>query len=158
MGVDYGKFAWKMSKMIADNIKDPSLCEWIQPQFTTTTKNDQAVASILMMSAMKTYFSYGCGTMCGLPSVTLLGVRGDWVKLEEKLERLPTFGEEVEQWYLLLKPVLRRFVKSFDEPESRDTIDFWQKIAHYYNGGSGPTYLSGKLLYCLEKINILMRR
>lgn len=143
-GVDWGKFSFKMSKIIADNIKDPSLREWILPSFTTTTKCDQAVASILMMSAMQKYFSYSCSLTCGLPSVTLLGEKQDWEKLEQKLERLPTFGEETAEWYTLLKPVVSRFVRSFDEPGSEDTLDFWQKIAHYYNNGSGPTYLCGK--------------
>ena len=83
------------------NIKDPSLREWILPTFTTTTKCDQAVASILMMSAMQKYFTYSCEVMCGLPSVTLLGRKEDWEKLEGKLERLPTFGEETAEWYTL---------------------------------------------------------
>lgn len=143
-GVDWGKFSFKMSKMIAENLKDPSLREWILPTFTTTTKCDQAVASILMMSAMQKYFKYSCCIFCGLPSVTLLGQKEDWEKLGEKLERLPTFGEETAEWYTLLKPVVGRFVKSFDEPDSEATKDFWQRIAHYSNGGSGPTYLSGK--------------
>ena len=53
-----------------------------------------------------------------------------------------TFGEEAGTWYGLLKPVLERFVKSFDEPEAEETKDFWQKIAHRSGGGSGPSYLS----------------
>jgi hypothetical protein len=149
LGVNWGKFAFKMSKMIADNIKDPSLREWILPTFTTTTKCDQAVASILMMSTMQKYFTYSISVCCGLPSVTLLGEKEDWMKLEEKLERLPTFGEETAEWYTLLKPVVRRFVRSFEEPNSEETKDFWQRIAHYSSGGSGPTYLSGMQPYWL---------
>jgi hypothetical protein len=75
-----------MSQMIANNIKDPSFREWILPSFTTTTKCDQAVASILMMSVMQKYFTYACGVCCELPSVTLLGEKKDWEKLEQKLE------------------------------------------------------------------------
>ncbi|CZR52789.1 uncharacterized protein PAC_02666 [Phialocephala subalpina] len=142
-GIDWGKFSFKMSKMIANNIKDPSLREWILPQFTTTTKVDQAVASILMMATLQKFFTYGCGITCGLPSVTLLGQKSDWEKLATKAERLVTFGDEPKQWYELLKPILARFVLSFDAPDSEETKDFWQKIAHYSGGGSGPTYLSG---------------
>lgn len=91
-GVDWGKFSFKISKMIANNIKDPSFREWILPGFTTTTKCDQAVASILRMSAMQKYFSYECVLYCGLPSVTLLGEKEDWEKLGQKLQRLPIFG------------------------------------------------------------------
>lgn len=79
-GIDWGKFSFKMTKMIAENTKDPSLREWILPQFTTTTKIDQAVASIIMMATLQQYFSYYCAITCGLPSVTLLGQKEDWGK------------------------------------------------------------------------------
>ncbi len=128
--------------MLAANIVDPSLREWILPCFSTTTKNDQAVASILMMATLKKFFSYGCGIMCGIPEVRLMGRKEDWEVLAEKAERLGTFGEEAERWSGLLGPVLRRFVTSFDEPEGEATKDFWQRIAHYSGGGSGPSYLS----------------
>jgi hypothetical protein len=144
--VDWGKFSFKMTKMIADNIKDLSLRQWILPQFTTTTKSDQAVASIMMMSTLQRYFTYGAGICCGLPSVTLLGEKEDWENLAVKAERLVTFGDEAVQWYDLLKPILARFVSSFEAPESQETRDFWQTIAHYSGGGSGPTYLSVRSL------------
>jgi len=113
------------------------------PTFTTTTKVDQATASIIMMSAMQKYFSYSCHTMCGLPSVTLLGQKRDWENILSRLERLKTFGDEPTQFYELLKPVVQKFVETFDEPESDTIKDFWQKISHYSGGGSGPTYLCG---------------
>jgi hypothetical protein len=141
-GVDWGKFSYKMTTMIADNIKDPSLREWMLPSFTTTTKIDQAVAAILMMSTLQKYFNYSanCCT-CGLPSVTLLGQKSDWERLATKAERLVTFGEEPKLWYGLLKPVLENFVSSFDTPDSAGTKDFWQKIAHR-QAGSGVSYLN----------------
>lgn len=80
--------------------------------------------------------------MCGLPSVTLLGSKSDWEDIAKRAERLTSFGEEPTQWSELLKPVLARFVKSFDDPDSEETRDFWQRIAHKQNMGSGPTYLS----------------
>lgn len=140
-GVDWGKFSYKMTKMIAENIKDPSLREWVLPCFTTTTKIDQSVAAILLMSTLQKYFVYSSGVCCGLPSVTLLGQKSDWEKIVTKAERLLTFGEETETWYGLLKPVLDNFVSSFDHPEAPETIEFWSKIVHY-QGGSGMSYLS----------------
>jgi hypothetical protein len=141
-GVDWAKVSVRMTGLIDENIKDRTLREWILPQFTTTTNTDTAVASILMMATMKKYFTYSVCTSCGLPSVTLLGHRSDWERLVTMAERLPTFGAEPTTWYGLLKPVLARFVTSFDAPEAEETKDFWQKIVHYANGGSGPTYLS----------------
>jgi len=131
-------------KKIEENIVDPTLRQWFMPAFTTTTKSDQATASIIMMSAMQKYFHYTCGVLCGLPSVTLLGQKRDWEEILARAERLKTFGEEPAMLYGLLKPVLTKFVETFDDPNSDDIRDFWQRIAHYSGGGSGPTYLSGK--------------
>lgn len=43
----------------------------------------------------------------------------------------------------MLKPVVSRFVQSFDDPTLAEVIDFWQRIAHFDAGGSGPSYYSG---------------
>lgn len=140
--VDWGKFSYKMTQLIAENVKDPSLREWIIPSFTTTTELDRAVAAIMMMATMQNHFTYSCSILCSLPSVTLLEEKSDWEDLAKRAERLVTFGEQPKQWYTLLEPVLARFVTSFDTPEAEETKDFWQKIAHYSGGGSEPTYLS----------------
>ena len=130
-------------KKLAENIVDPSLREWFLPAFSTTTKVDEATASIMLMSSMQKYFEYSCSTCCGLPSVTLLGQKKDWEKMLSRLERLKTFGEEPTRFGTLLLPVLKKFVETFDDPDSEEIRDFWQRIAHYVGGGSGPTYLSG---------------
>ncbi|OQV19509.1 hypothetical protein BV898_06497 [Hypsibius exemplaris] len=141
--VDFGNLAEQMGHLIQKNVIDPSLREWIIPNFTTTTSNDRIVSSVVMMATLKAYFSYKMSLMCGLPEVTLLGEREDWQKLLTRLDKLPSFGKETSQWATLLKPVLTRFVSAFDEPESKENKDFWQTIVHYESGGSGPSYLSG---------------
>ncbi|CAM6084376.1 unnamed protein product [Calypogeia fissa] len=132
-----------MGHLIQENVKDPELRDWIMPRFSTTTDNDRIVSSVMMMATLKAYFSYGCSLACGLPAVTMLGEKADWEKLLAKVDKLPSYGKQTAQWHALLKPVLAGFVHSFEEPDSQGTKDFWQKIAHYSGGGSGPTYLSG---------------
>jgi len=112
------------------------------PQFTTTTETDTVVASVLMMGALQKYFSYGARMACGIPSVTLLGVKEDWQTLLESLEKLRVLGNEPTQFYALLKPVLTRFVRTFDDPESDNIEDFWSRIAHE-SCGSGSHRISG---------------
>ncbi|GJJ78993.1 hypothetical protein EMPS_11352 [Entomortierella parvispora] len=141
--VDFGNLAKQMGELIQQNVVDPSLREWIMPEFTTTTENDTIVSSVIMMSTLKKYFSYRIVLRCGLPSVTLLGEREDWEKMLERIEKLKEYGEETTLWYSLLKPVLTGFVNTFNHPEAKATKDFWQKIAHHKSGGSGPSYLSG---------------
>ncbi|KAN0070194.1 protein of unknown function (DUF4419) domain containing protein [Elaphomyces granulatus] len=140
---DFAKMAGEMVGLIEENLVDPTFGEWVMPDFTTTTDIDRTVAAILMMGALQDYFAYKCKLGCGLPSVTLLGDKSDWDELLMRIELIPKLGPETAQWYQLLKPVLTRFVGTFDSPESSQTKDFWQKIVHYTSGGSGPSYLSG---------------
>jgi hypothetical protein len=58
-------------------------------------------------------------------------------------------GEEPALFAKLLKPILERFVASFDDPASPGIIKFWSTCAHE-TGGSGPYYLSGWVTaFCL---------
>ncbi|KAI4171513.1 MAG: hypothetical protein LQ343_004251 [Gyalolechia ehrenbergii] len=140
---DFGIFAKQMGELIEQNVKDPEIRRWMLPAFTTTTKNDVVVASILLMGATQKYFDYKIEFLCGLPSVTLLGNKADWELILARLEKLKEYGEEPTQFYTLLRPVVLRFVQSFEAPSSKETIDFWQRIAHHHAHGSGSAYYSG---------------
>jgi hypothetical protein len=141
--VDFGHLAERMTQLIQANVLDPELRTWIIPDFSTTTANDRVVSSIVMMATMKAYFSYTFSLACGLPQVTLLGKKSDWEKILVKIDKLKTYGEQTQHWHSLLKPVLTRFVRAFDDPHSEANKMFWQQIAHRTGGGSGPTFLSG---------------
>ena len=149
--VDFGKLAVEMTYQIEKNVLDPELRTWIMPAFSTTTTSDHVVAAILMMGALQRYFSYTMHLMCGMPSVTLLGERGDWELLVKKLDKIPQLGKEPAHFAELLMPVLQRFVVSFDEPEEEQTRKFWSRIVHQ-TSGSGPHYLSGWITaFCFWK-------
>jgi len=141
--VDFGHMARAMTDEIQKNVVDPSLRAWIMPEFSTTTTNDTTVCSIVMMATLKEYFSYKCSLSCGIPRVTLEGEKKDWENILERLEKLKDYGVQSIAWYHLLVPILSRFVKAFDEPNGNENVDFWQRVAHYHGGGSGPTWLSG---------------
>lgn len=141
--VDFGPLAMEMTKLIEKNVVDPELRTWIMPEFSTTTDSDRVVAAILMMGAMQKYFSYTIALLCGIPSVTLLGEKEDWVQMAGKLDKITQLGDEPATFVRLLKPVLQRFIMSFDDPTSPEMVDFWSRCANKHSGGSGPTYLSG---------------
>jgi hypothetical protein len=140
--VDFGHMAKAMTEKLRENINDPSLVEWILPKFSTTSNNDIVVSAVLMMSIMKKYFSYRFHLSCGIPKVTLEGDKEDWEELLRRIEKLKEFGEQPTWWYNLLYPVLSRFVRAFDDPDSKENIEFWQRIVHWRNM-SGDAILSG---------------
>ena len=141
--VDFGNLARRMvDEQIVKNIKDPSIADWLIPKFTTTTENDRIVASISMMATLQSYFESMCFTMCGLPSITLLGTVDDWKLLRSKVDRLLEFDTKnglMKKWLKLLTVVLDEFVET---KCGVDNMEFWDRICHY-EGGSGVAYLSG---------------
>ncbi|KAI0027230.1 hypothetical protein K488DRAFT_81197 [Vararia minispora EC-137] len=139
---DFGAMAQLFTKEIDKHVVDPVLRDWILPRFSTTTPNDTVVASVLMMATLKAYFEYSSFIACGIPRVTLEGEKGDWEELLRRAEKLSEYGDEPTRWHALLRPVLSRFVRAFDEPDSEENIDFWLKVVKY-NSMSGGDTLSG---------------
>jgi len=43
------------------------------PEFSSITPQENIAIKVTVMDACKSFFSYGCGTFCGFPSVTLEG-------------------------------------------------------------------------------------
>jgi hypothetical protein len=147
--MDLEAFALKMTGLIAENIKDPSLREWMMPSFTTTTATDKMVASIIMMGSMQKYFMYFLDITCGIPSVTLLGEKRDWVEILDRLEFLNTFNghEQLQLWYGILKPIVTHFVRTFDAPGSPEIVRFWEQTVHHYITDYGADkYITGWIL------------
>ncbi|KAK3695834.1 hypothetical protein B0T22DRAFT_373112 [Podospora appendiculata] len=140
--IDYADFAKQMTHLLQENVLDPDLRAWIMPDFSTTTDNDLVVASILMMGSLQAYFTYFCVTSCGIPSVTLLGERADWEKLLGRLDGLPRLGKEPTTFATLLRPIIRRFIASFDNPADSELLDFWARSVDVEEG-SGADTLSG---------------
>ena len=104
-----------------------------------------------MMGTLQKYFTYRFTVHCGIPSMTLLGERSDWEDILARLEKLKTLGNEPTYWYHLLKPVVTRFVMTFDKPASPEITDFWTRIIHR-KGGSGIDRITGWLTaFCLWK-------
>lgn len=142
---DFGYLALQMTDLLAKNVNDPNLRDWVMPDFSTTTYHDKVVGAVLFMGAMQAYFSYHMTITCGLPSVTLLGELEDWLKIEKRLEMIPQLGKEATHFANMLRPVLRHMILTFEEPASDEVNSFWNRIVHHNHVGSGTDFLSGWL-------------
>lgn len=141
--VDLGRLAVSLTQQMEKHLLDSGLRDWIMPSFTTTTETDTVTAAIIMMGAMQKYFGYTMSLICGLPSVTLLGEKGDWIDIRQRIDKLVHFGKEPEQFATLLSPILDHFISTFENVDDPKIIEFWTKIADRQGNGSGPSYLSG---------------
>ena len=139
----YDELAKKFTAAIGKNLKDPSIADWITPDFSTTTDTDRVAASISLMATVQAYFDFKMCLMCGLPSVQLEGTVEDWEVLVAKANRLTEFDTEeklMAKWHGMLMPVLGEMLET---KQGIDNMDWWQRVCTYSGGGSGPTYLSG---------------
>ncbi|PKS08746.1 hypothetical protein jhhlp_004799 [Lomentospora prolificans] len=153
---NYATFANLMKDKIGENVNDPTLVDWIIPDFSTTTQEDKTIAAVVFMGAMQKYFEYyfDCAT-CGIPNITLLGKKQDWISLQRRVDKMLQWGREAEMYHRLLTPILRHMVLSFDDPTSEAVTSFWAKIVsktrpNMMSGGRGPYttgWLSGIFLW-----------
>jgi len=117
-------------RMFRRKITKQEFIDWAIPAFSTTSVDDQAAAAIVVMGQVKGYVNNPVQTGHGIPSVTLHGTKEDWKDILSRIEALPDYGDEPSRWFHLLRPVLQRFVNSFDDPDAKSTTDFWQKMIY----------------------------
>jgi hypothetical protein len=90
----FSGFVDQMTNAMQERIVDNELRTWVLPDFATTREREKIVVSTTFMGAISKYFKYRMeGTGCGLPSVTLLGEREDWVKILEKLPKIKSLDQ-----------------------------------------------------------------
>ncbi|MCJ1331359.1 hypothetical protein MMC10_008049 [Thelotrema lepadinum] len=142
---DFGFLAVQMTELIAKNVINPELREWVLPSFTTTTADDKVIGAVLFMGAMQSYFSFKLTVACGIPSVTLLGEVTDWMDILKRLDKIDLLGEEPRQFASMLRPIIQHMILSFESPTSGEVVQFWNTIVHRHVLFSGTDYLSGWL-------------
>jgi hypothetical protein len=113
----FAEFSDKLSEYIGEK-RDLIVCN-----FSTTTPMDKTVSELVLMESMKNYFSYTCMTMCGIPEITLLGTKEDWVNIKQRVKDISQF--ELEWWTSKLEPLLDEFIAVFDDKINRS---FWSSI------------------------------
>jgi len=132
------------SKQIREHI-GASVHDAIAGAFSTTDRVSQAAHEIVLMSAMKNYFSFGMSTCCGIPHISLRGDRDDWVAIRQRAEQLGSLmmPDFASKWLGVLLPVLDEFIAAYD---GQVNYGFWQsmvKLRHTGGGSGSYSFISG---------------
>jgi hypothetical protein len=127
---DVGSMAEKIIPLMEEHMAGKDVRDWLLPNFSTTTDDDRAISSMVMMATMKHYFSYVMRGGCGFPSVTLQGEASDWEGILKRLDKFADYGTEPAAWSLLLKPIIKRFIATFFLPDSSELKEFWMHAVH----------------------------
>jgi hypothetical protein len=99
--------------------------------FSTTGQVERIASKIVLLGALKQYFSYSLVEfICGIPRVELEGTVADWQQIIERLEGFSGLG--LDWWLTPLKSVLEKFPAAF-----RGEISpvFWRSIYRKYQPG-----------------------
>ncbi|KAN0028209.1 hypothetical protein ACTFIV_010047 [Dictyostelium citrinum] len=142
LNAPFDEITIEISNQIQSLIKDPSLKDWIIPNFTTTKETDKVAFSIVLMSTLKDYFKYTILTACGLPQVTLHGEVSDWINLKERVLGLLKFdliNKQMTRWCKFLIPIMDKFIES---ARGNPDTTWWNQIANLHQKSGGP-YLTG---------------
>ncbi|TFK73445.1 hypothetical protein BDN72DRAFT_181362 [Pluteus cervinus] len=140
----------ELNDKIKANLKDTAIFEWLTPNFTTTTQIDKVAAQVSVMSIMSKYFRYEVSFLCGIPTITLDGIKDDWITLRNKLDRLKSLDETaLSQWHTLLVPIFDNFIAAFDG--EIDVSGHWahmvKHIAEEDAYFPGPGHITGWIGY-----------
>lgn len=112
----------------------PANHSMIVSDFTTTGPVERAASEVVLMDAMKSYFEYGCMTMCGIPNIELLGTVEDWEKLRSKVNGWVFEGRaELSWWTTPIKRILDEFVQAAKGVVNKE----WWESFYKENGGLG---------------------
>jgi hypothetical protein len=107
---------------LADEV-NPGLIQAMTDKFSTTGETEHAAHCVAAMDSFSRYFDFELLSICGIPSITLLGTAEDWRAVHERFRVLAEHG--LQWWAKRLEPVLEHFVRT---AEGNTDPSFWRCI------------------------------
>jgi len=140
--IDYSWLFDQFSTGIRENIKTPRYVDLMEANFSTTTSNQLISSQVMIMSSMQKYFTFSCGTKCGIPGVEMEGTKEDWEKLVDKTKELEKLLEavmediELGDWFTKTMNILNNLLNTYNgNPDTK----WWSHILSWnetYGSGS----------------------
>ena len=138
-GSDLNNWASVFSEF-EDKIKQyvGNTAEMVTSEFSTTDVVSKIAFQVSLMDGMQQFFDYSVLTMCGIPTINVLGTKEDWKNIKERVKILSSF--DLEWWTDRLIPILNNIIKSFDGSVDKS---FWNSIYKHEDHGSGGPHVTG---------------
>lgn len=105
------------------------LCKLLTNNFSTTTKVESLLSSLIIMNTFKKSFDYTYSiNSCGIRNVHFMGTLNDWILLYEKTNQLKLFTLKNDDFYLYINgilPILDQFIQTY---QGNVDNQFWDTI------------------------------
>ena len=133
----FTEFSNKVEENVGEKVYD-----YVNNEFSTTTALEAAAHAITVMGAFKEFFQYTCGTMCGIPRITLEGTTQDWEKMLVSVDNLVLLDADLHPWINQVKLILEQFANA-----SQGIVDrtWWNSFFKENNMSGGP-YINGHVV------------
>jgi hypothetical protein len=129
----FAEFSAKIRKHIGD------AHGLIVADFSTTGPVERAASEVVLLDAMRAFFSYELRTACGIPSITLEGTVEDWQAIARRVREFSRF--DLAWWVEPLQHILEQFVAAARGNVNRK---FWDSFYKWHGSqGSGSPHVSG---------------
>lgn len=108
------------------------LARSLRARFSTTCSASSVALDVALLDALQSYFSYSVASLCGIPTITLLGTPEDWGGMLECLSGLEGMG--LDRWLGPLRKVMAQMLRAVNGHTDRD---FWSSFYKPANMSGG---------------------
>jgi hypothetical protein len=113
---------------MTDHVKN-EICNLLINNFSTTTKVESLLSSLIMMSTFQKCLTYTSSIKsCGIRNVHFMGIFDDWILLREKTNQLRLYTLENDDFYVYINgilPILDQFIQTY---QGNVNNQFWDTI------------------------------
>ena len=139
---EWRKVLGGLRRLLKRSISNPDVVDLMVKPFSTTTEQDGVAFHVGLLDSAQRFFKIELITMCGIPTVTLLGTRDDWVQLRSRTKELLGLVDMM-WWWQVLRPYMDSFVDSFDNVNQT----LWKDFFHHNSESGGDSVLGWVLAF-----------
>lgn len=113
---------------MTNHIKN-DICNLLKNNFSTTTKVESLLSSLIIMNTFKKSYNYTYSiSSCGIRNIHFMGTLDDWILLRDKTYQLQLFTLKNDDFYMYINgilPILEQFIQTY---QGNVNNQFWDTI------------------------------